>query len=579
MGSWKETAGSLIYGCIIYNNGYLTPSLDLRGHGPGLYIQNRSNKYRVFKNNIVFNNFYIGFECFSASSTASFEFHKNLTFDDNTAFNNGSPYRWNVNSYGDANIVVSNYNQDGTNIIRNVNIINNTLYHSTDYTPTGSTKETVSLEIGGTDPIYRSQNFIVTNNFISGRNNFLKINDIQDLTFKNNRALGRWVSVKLSNNTTINPVEWKFSDNTYFTQNATYSTLHASHKVFRMEIPPPPPIIAERLPLSGEESIATVDRYLDEWQTDFGIDLNSTWADFTLSNNGPLFWWLANINPPNVLKITQNTYKPNQYKVVLFSAPPQSSIVTINFTSHGITIPNGTPYVIRDIENFTQVASSGLMQNNQVQFDLNLSGFNTPQGTDFVNSAQHTPANFGVFLIEFANYSGCEANLTVANALPSGTLDFIQASNSISTSSKINTGSVGIYHAGNSVTLSNGFHSKNGSKFRGYVEGCSQSFVGRVENSDEVKNEKEVIKDVSLDENLKIYPNPNSGIFKIESLKELKIKHVEVYNINNANQVFDKKYNSEKTVSVVISNQPEGLYTVKVLFDDDSSVTKTIIKK
>ncbi|WP_284652711.1 right-handed parallel beta-helix repeat-containing protein [Flavobacterium terrisoli] len=439
MGSWKEVGGTFVYGCIIYNNGYLTPRKDKRGHGPGLYVQNESDKYRVFKNNIVFNNFHDGFQCYSTGKAPV----KNITLDDNTVFNNGSPHH-SAASPGDNNINVSNGSSNGESVIHNINIINNTLYHNTNYTQKESGGEACSLLIGNEfpqscppnlkDPGIGSHHIIVKNNFISGRNNFINFKNINQIVFQNNMALGRFIIVDERNKLTgkINPTNWQFSDNIYFTRNGSFCKPPNIHPIFRMEHqnysfngtvckPVGQKVITDYYIYNHPKETFSkpFDPQFISWAETFGIDSNSHSRFFLLANNpirtksanGP---WLD--NPPNVLKITKNTYKPNQYKLVLLSPPNDNGwggdnekplinpMVTVNFGDHGINIPDGTHYILKDIENLSNPKPvSGRISNNQLIINLGTAGFDTPKGklTDFKNQAEKTPNCFGVFLVEF----------------------------------------------------------------------------------------------------------------------------------------------------------------------------------
>ncbi len=83
-GDWGS-AEEEVYGCIIYNNGSdgdrKNPAE--RGHGHGFYIQSKTHK--EFINNIVFRQFFLGFQIYG---TAAAHF-VNVTMQGNTFFNNG----------------------------------------------------------------------------------------------------------------------------------------------------------------------------------------------------------------------------------------------------------------------------------------------------------------------------------------------------------------------------------------------------------------------------------------------------------------------------------------------------------
>src|SRR5438477_4810795 len=80
---WKEAIDAEIYGCLIYNNGWIAPD---RGHGHGIYTQNATGTKSI-TDNILFNQYGYGIHAYG-SSTASLN---NFTIQGNAAFNNGSP--------------------------------------------------------------------------------------------------------------------------------------------------------------------------------------------------------------------------------------------------------------------------------------------------------------------------------------------------------------------------------------------------------------------------------------------------------------------------------------------------------
>ncbi len=375
--SWKLTGGTLIYGCKVYNNGWIQNIDGRMQHGPGFYVQNISDtKTRVFKNNIVFNNFSVGFEVWSASFVTSDDYVKNVLLEDNTAFNNGSPFRSSSNSYGDNNILVKTNDTNGSNIVRDVSVINNALYHNTDYTSNGSLNEANSLEVGANVTGFPAENIVVRGNFISGRGSGLRLLNLNTVEFSDNMVLGRYVIVRQSNDSRIGAPNWNFFNNKYFTR--------FGEQDFRMVDP---------------DGSLLYDITFDTWKSTYKIDMTgSSRGEFILGNNAAAY------NPPRVLRLTQNEYNTNLYKAVLFNSSGSPN-VDVNFSGYGI--PIGTPYTIRDIESHTVVASSGTLSGSGIitcNLNMTMPPFLTPQGTDFVNSAARTPDNFGVFLIEFSPY-------------------------------------------------------------------------------------------------------------------------------------------------------------------------------
>ncbi|HMK06330.1 MAG TPA: T9SS type A sorting domain-containing protein, partial [Flavobacterium sp.] len=76
-----------------------------------------------------------------------------------------------------------------------------------------------------------------------------------------------------------------------------------------------------------------------------------------------------------------------------------------------------------------------------------------------------------------------------------------------------------------------------------------------------------------------IYPNPTSGIFSIQSLNSKKIKHAIISKIEASSITFEEFYDYQKTIDIDISKEKSGLYIVEVFFEDNTSQTKTLIKK
>ncbi|OPX21763.1 MAG: hypothetical protein B1H04_06085 [Planctomycetales bacterium 4484_123] len=84
-GLWSSGAGGEVYGCIIYNNGWQGPD---RGHGHGIYAQNRTDTKRLV-DNIIFNQFSHGIHVYGSARASLKGFH----IEGNVCFNNGSPSR------------------------------------------------------------------------------------------------------------------------------------------------------------------------------------------------------------------------------------------------------------------------------------------------------------------------------------------------------------------------------------------------------------------------------------------------------------------------------------------------------
>ncbi len=83
-GIWSTSANTEIYGNFIYNNGWISP---LRGHGHGVYAQNK-NGYQYIHDNVFFNNFFVGLQIFGTQGAplSGFRVSGNLFLNDGTIF-------------------------------------------------------------------------------------------------------------------------------------------------------------------------------------------------------------------------------------------------------------------------------------------------------------------------------------------------------------------------------------------------------------------------------------------------------------------------------------------------------------
>lgn len=367
--SWKLTGGTLIYGCMIYNNGYVQNIDGRMHHGPGFYVQNQSDdKLRILKDNIVFNNFSVGFEVWSATKNATFEYVKNIKLEGNVAFNAGSPYLSSPSSRGDNNMLVKTADTTGLNVVKNIQILKNVLYHNTDYaTGPGTLYEGNSLEVGADDWRYPSTNIMINDNFISGRNSGVRLLELGLTEFTNNYVMGRYVNYRDTNTQARISANWGFDTNKYFTDNG----------------------LAFRKVTVGGSAVG--DSSLPTWQTTNNIDLGSTRSSFYFGSTPPI----------NVLRVKRNEYNRNRYIIALLGGTGVGT-VALNFANHYF-IPQGTNYSIRDIESYTTVASSGAMPaNSTINFSLNLTtpAFLAPTGSDFTSASARTPDTFGVFYVD-----------------------------------------------------------------------------------------------------------------------------------------------------------------------------------
>ena len=343
-GSWKHTGGTIIYGCKIFNNGFFS---EVRGRGAGIYVQNLSDKTRVIKNNIIFNNYYMGIEVWSASKKANSSYVKNILLEHNTIFNNGSS-----GGHFKNNVIVATDDTNGINRATNIKLINNILYHNVDI-PKSAKGDAGSLTLGVNKkaPLL---DVVVLNNIIIGGNNALRLDNAENTVFKNNTIYGGYVHFYEFGLAKLET--WDFNNNTYFSKN---------NRNFR--------VINKR------------DYTMQDWKSITLIDANSTWQN------------IKNFDIKSTLDISKNEFANNEFRVTLFQKEGQ--VVNVNFSNRNLK--SGTPYKIYDVENLNVILKSGILPvDGTLIFPMDNSNFEKPLHN---TKAQKTLSNFGVFIVEFEN--------------------------------------------------------------------------------------------------------------------------------------------------------------------------------
>lgn len=341
-GSWKFTGGSLIYGCQIYNNGYFSK---VRGSGAGIYVQNTSDKTRKIINNTIFNNYYMGVEVWSASTKANTSYVKNIVLQNNTIFNNGSP-----GNHFKNNVIVATDDTNGINRATNIKLLDNVLYHNMDI-PNKASGDAGSLTLGVNSkaPL---KDIVVNGNVIIGGNNALRLDKAESSSFKNNIVYTGYVH--LYTNATENINTWDFNNNEYYTKNSR------AVRIIKKE-----------------------DYSFKNWQSTFGLDLNSKWNT------------IKSFQMDEILNITQNEYKKERFKITLFNITGEN--VFVNASKFNKT--KGTLYKIYDLENPNEILIDTIVSEDlKIEFPMQTTKLELPLHNTY---AQKTKSNLGVYCIEF----------------------------------------------------------------------------------------------------------------------------------------------------------------------------------
>lgn len=358
--SWKDSGKQEFNSCLIYNNGY-TNNTTTRGHGSGVYLQNQTNNIKLFKNNVVFNNYYIGFEIWSASTSTDVndsDYVKNVDLNDNIVFKAGGGYS---GSIFETNVLIAtNWGSGQTtnpNIARNINVINNIMYHNTDYIGTSGFGTSLVLGWTATAPI---KDINIYGNFISGINDAIRFNYAEKtLNYNNNTYWGRYVYHQPNNATNCDISNWSFNNNLYYTNSAN---------AFRQYSIP-------------------LDRTISQWQTDFSIDSSS--SRLHVGN----FIEKTKVEPFN--------YSNNKYLVTLVRKNGSNVDLDLTTLVSNFSIPIGTPYRIIDVENYhseSNLPFSSIYTGGTINFNMQSITFEMPQNN---TTSVKTPANFGCFIVEF----------------------------------------------------------------------------------------------------------------------------------------------------------------------------------
>jgi hypothetical protein len=201
------TINTVFNGNLVYNNGWLGPD---RGHGHGFYIQNQSPSLMSVVDNIIFQGFGEGIQCYGSPSAAI----QNFLFDGNTIFNSGVL----TNEGDDYNLLIGG----GANGPQNITVTNNYTFH------TPSSLSGLSSLSWGFDTA--ASNLFANNDYWIGGNPAIDINAWTGATFTNQTAysIGNYVVTASS----LQPSTYTWGPNTYFQPSGIFSELNSQDESF-----------------------------------------------------------------------------------------------------------------------------------------------------------------------------------------------------------------------------------------------------------------------------------------------------------------------------------------------------------
>jgi hypothetical protein len=180
-----------IYGWIIYNGGTESTT---RSDGHGIYIKNAGTSgWKIARDNVIFDQFGFGIHGYAETGQAL----KNLVFDGNVLFNNGTP-----SDYDNPNMQLG-----GTVIADNDTVTNNMLYFSPGVSSAnGNARIGYSTTANGTAQ--------VANNYVAGGTQVLDLGYWSNLTVASNTFLGS--SLMLVQHDVNTPTTQHWSSNTHY---------------------------------------------------------------------------------------------------------------------------------------------------------------------------------------------------------------------------------------------------------------------------------------------------------------------------------------------------------------------------
>lgn len=369
--SWKETADTEIYGCLMYYNGYLkslrkncneawdthdadkNPS-NVIGRENCIYTQNNkaNGKTRVFSNNIFSNNYKSGIAIWSAEKKPTSDYLCNYLVEKNIFINNAGPIRAET-----PNMLISSDTRNEKNFVQNITVTKNIFYFNS------------SNDISGISAV-RSRNVSIEHNaFYHGTAAVELSATNKKLKFRNNLYVGK--RIKVSATPTDFSGNGKWADKWLMEKNRYYTT-HPSNLFLT----------------SGFGGIT-----LAEFQQRYKTESKSK---------------TAKGKPPVQQTIFQNAYNPCRFHCTYYNSAATAGSINFDFSRYGI--PDGTPFIIRDAEDYHNPVATGKYDAKAgwIAFPIITSpGFEMPRPspdsgkTAYITKPEHSKLDFRVYVLEF----------------------------------------------------------------------------------------------------------------------------------------------------------------------------------
>jgi len=164
-------------------------------------------------------------------------------------------------------------------------------------------------------------------------------------------------------------------------------------------------------------------------------------------------------------------------------------------------------------------------------------------------------------------------NQTYADQQVKRAANTILASNIIESTAEVN------YTAGQTITLSTGFHAKANSTFTATIAPCTEASFNQVESRTD-----EIVPAVPQDLTLKVFPNPTNGLTNIQyDLPEAGEVMLHIYDIQGRVIQTLLQTNEQQAgmhqVEWNASDVPSGMYLVRIQTADDFKMQKLMVAK
>lgn len=342
---WTPAVDSEVYGAVVFNNGWRDGLVDSRGHGHGLYVQNKDGVKQIV-DVISFNNYATGMKAYGEQGYVN-----NVRFEGNTSFVNGL-----LSQTPEANLLVGTIDFPAHNIA----LVDNCLYH-----PAGMNAPNLSLGHTGKN----NQDVTVDGNYVAGGSGSLELREWQNATIQNNVFYATPTNVEGVNShlVKVRPPEqvqlanYAVDNNQYFDETPEVSFGKRPFAFYGIK----------------NTHGGSLLNY-DEWRSLTGFDANSTHADTAPSGTHVV--------------VRPNKYEPGRANITVYNWDRRDA-VDVDLSGTGLQV--GDRYEIRNAQNFFEEAIDGVYDGNPVSIPMTTWTVAQPIGYQF--DASHIPQTFPQF--------------------------------------------------------------------------------------------------------------------------------------------------------------------------------------